>query len=209
MSKFKDPDINISKVYTKKGDDGTTHLIGGVKVLKNDIRVVAYGNIDELNVLIGICSTYLINASKSKYFSYYINRLSSIQNELFNVGTVLASTGIEKKHNLPEITDDDIFILENDIDKINDELDVLKSFTLPGENQVSLSIQHARVVCRRCERDIIAIIDTYKDFDMRVIKYINRLSDFLFVLGRYVIKVLEDKEKLWEPNNITSLKDNT
>ena len=120
MSKFKDPNINISKVYTKSGDKGKTYLIGGEKVSKDDIRVIAYGDVDELNVHIGICSNFLKNIPNSKDFSYFIERLVSIQNELFNLGTVLAATGSEMSADLPRVTQDDIKNLEEDIDKIED-----------------------------------------------------------------------------------------
>lgn len=207
MSKHKEPNINISKVYTKSGDLGKTSLIGGEKVLKNDSRVVSYGDIDELNVLIGICSNLLKNTSNNEVFNFHVERLISIQNELFNLGTVLASTGGKNKLNLPHVTNRDIELLEKDIDTMNKSLDSLNSFALPSGNAISLSIHHARVVCRRCERSIVDVLSSYKDFDNRVLVYINRLSDYLFVLGRYVVKKLDVDEELWNPNNITSIID--
>ena len=205
MSKFRDPNINISKVYTKSGDKGKTRLIGGEEVSKSDIRVIGYGDVDELNVLIGICSNYLKNSPNSKDFSYYIERLGSIQNELFNLGTVLASTGSEMSSDIPRITDEDTNLLEDDIDKMNSNLESLKSFTLPGGNELTLSIHHARVVCRRCERNLVAIQEKHQDFDNTTLRYLNRLSDYLFVLGRCISNALGINEKLWSPNNITSV----
>ena len=181
MSKYKDPKINISKVYTKSGDKGKTHLIGGDKVSKNDIRVIGYGDIDELNVLIGVCSVYLKNNPISKDFKYPIERLTSIQNELFNLGTVLASVGSKSRSNMPRISKEDTSLLEKDIDKMNSELEPLSSFTLPGGNDLTLSINHARVVCRRSERNIISILEKYKDLDLETLRYLNRLSGYFFV----------------------------
>ena len=206
MSKFRDPKINISKVYTKSGDRGKTLLIGGEKVSKDDIRVCAYGNIDELNVNIGICSNFLKNSPNSQNFTYFIERLTSIQNELFNLGTVLAATGSEMSADLPRVTQDDIKNLEENIDKMNEALEPLESFVLPGGGEIGLSFHQARVVCRRSERNIVEVMDKFTDLDESVLVYINRLSDYLFVLGRSVLNTLDINEELWSPNNITSKK---
>ena len=205
MSKFRDPKINISKVYTKSGDKGLTHLIGGEKVFKNDIRVIAYGDVDELNVSIGVCSNYLKNSPNSKDFEYLISRLTSIQNELFNLGTVLAATGSLIETDLPRVTAGDVENLENDIDNMNEKLEPLSSFTLPGGGSIILSFHQARVVCRRSERNVVEVINKFKDLDELVIIYLNRLSDYLFVLGRLVAQMLDIDEELWSPNNITSI----
>jgi len=206
MTKFRDPEINISKVYTKSGDKGKTYLIGGEKVSKDDIRVIAYGDVDELNVHIGICSNFLKNSPNSKDFSYFIERLTSIQNELFNLGTILAATGSEMSADLPRVTQEDIHNLEQDIDKMNEALDPLDSFTLPGGNEVVLAFHQARVVCRRSERNIVTVINQFSKLDDLTLIYANRLSDYLFVLGRVVSSILSCDEELWSPNNITSRK---
>ena len=206
MSKFKDPNINISKVYTKSGDKGKTYLIGGEKVSKDDIRVIAYGDVDELNVHIGICSNFLKNSPNSKDFSYFIERLTSIQNELFNLGTVLAATGSEMSADLPRVTEEDVDNLEQDIDKMNEALEPLDSFTLPGGSEVVLAFHQARVVCRRSERNIVTVINKFSKLDDLTLIYANRLSDYLFVLGRVVSSILSCDEELWSPNNITSKK---
>ena len=206
MSKFKDPNINISKVYTKSGDKGKTYLIGGEKVSKDDIRVIAYGDVDELNVHIGICSNFLKNSPNSKDFSYFIERLTSIQNELFNLGTVLAATGSEMSADLPRVTQEDVHNLEKDIDKMNETLEPLDSFTLPGGNEAVLAFHQARVVCRRSERNIVTVINQFLKLDDLTLIYANRLSDYLFVLGRVVSSILSCDEELWSPNNITSKK---
>ena len=206
MKKYKEPKINISKVYTKSGDSGKTHLIGGEKVSKDDLRVVAYGEVDELNVTIGFVVFYLKKYPKIKNFEYINTRLLSIQNELFNLGTVLASIGADLPSDLPEIQDNDILILEDDIDGMNDSLEPLKSFVLPGGNDLILQIHSSRVVCRRTERNVATVMREYPNEDIRVLKYLNRLSDYLFVLGRWVSKHLNTEEKLWNPNNISSNK---
>jgi cob(I)alamin adenosyltransferase len=206
MTDFKDPKINISKVYTKGGDKGYTYLIGGEKVSKDDIRVISYGEVDELNVCIGVCSNLLKNSPNSKDFTYFIERLTSIQNELFNLGTVLAATGSEMSADLPRVTQEDIHNLEQDIDKMNEALEPLDSFTLPGGNEVVLAFHQARVVCRRSERNIVTVINKFSKLDDLTLIYANRLSDYLFVLGREVSSILSCDEELWSSNNITSKK---
>lgn len=203
--KYKEPNLNISKVYTKVGDKGTTHLIGNEKVPKNDLRVESYGQIDELNVMIGHCFSHLKSFPEMDNYSYISKRLISIQNELFNLGTVLASLGTSSKNdNLPKIDNNDIILLEKDIDDMNSELDPLKSFVLPGGNHLTLYIHSARVMCRKSERSVVSVFNKYPDTDTVVLKYLNRLSDYLFVLGRFISLKLDISENLWDPNNITS-----
>jgi len=206
MTKYKEPKINISKVYTKSGDKGKTHLIGGIKVSKDDIRVAAYGEVDELNVTIGILLFHLKKYSKIKNSKYLLSRLSSIQNELFNLGTVLAAVGSNFPPDLPKIQDEDISLLEDDIDNMNSGLKPLKSFVLPGGNELTLYIHYSRVVCRRAERSLTTVIKKYSNVDIKVLKYLNRFSDYLFVLGRWVSKYMDTEEKLWSPNNTSSNK---
>lgn len=203
--KYKEPNLNISKVYTKVGDKGSTYLIGNEKVPKNDLRVESYGQIDELNVLIGHCSRHLKSFPEIDNYSYISKRLISIQNELFNLGTVLASLGTSNTNdNLPKIENDDIILLEKDIDDMNGELDPLKSFVLPGGNDLTLYIHSARVMCRKSERSVVSVLSKYPDTDITVLRYLNRLSDYLFVLGRLISLKLDIAENLWDPNNISS-----
>ena len=205
-NKYEEPNIKISKVYTKAGDRGKTDLIGGISVSKDDIRVTSYGEIDELNVLIGFCIFHLKNIKAIASKEYLLSRLISIQNELFNLGTVLASVGSDSSANLPKVDDEDIILLENDIDTMNKSLDSLESFILPGGNELSLHLHLARVVCRRAERSVVSVINKYKETDTKIIEYLNRLSDYLFVLGRSVSKSIGEEEELWNPNNISSNK---
>ena len=205
-NKYANPNIKISKVYTKAGDRGKTDLIGGISVSKDDIRVTSYGEIDELNVLLGFCIFHLKNIKTIASKEYLLSRLISIQNELFNLGTVLASVGSDPSANLPKVDDEDIILLENDIDTMNKSLHSLESFILPGGNELSLHLHLARVVCRRSERSVVSVINKYKETDTKIIEYLNRLSDYLFVLGRSVSKSIGEEEELWNPNNISSNK---
>ena len=204
--KYEDPNILISKVYTKVGDKGKTDLIGGESVPKNDIRVVSYGVVDELNVLIGFCVFYLYKDKTIDKKEYLSSRLLSIQNELFNLGTMLASIGSKDTTNLPRIENENISLLEKDIDSMNKFLDPLQSFVLPGGNELILHLHLSRVVCRRAERNVVSLFNIYKDTDIKIIKYLNRLSDYLFVLGRLISKDIGEREQLWNPNNIFSNK---
>ena len=130
----------------------------------------------------------------------------SIQNELFNLGTVLASIGYDSSSNLPKIDRDDVLLLEKDIDTMNKSLDSLNSFVLPGGNEIILHLHLSRVVCRRAERSVVSVVNEYKEEDTIIIEYLNRLSDYLFVLGRWISKATTEDEELWNPNNITSSK---
>ncbi len=208
MGKYKEPKINITKVYTRAGDSGSTQLIGGNLVSKNDPRVRAYGNVEEINVYIGLCLFHINNLSDDKKYGYLLNRLKSIQNELFNLGTLLASIGKEesKIDDLPGISEDDIKLLEIDIDDMNSNLTPLSSFILPGGNEIIVAIHMARVVCRRAERRVVSINNRTYTVNPNIIIYINRLSDYLFVLGRWVSNQLKIDENLWSSNNISSSK---
>ena len=203
MSKYKNPKISITKVYTRTGDKGNTSLVGGELVRKDDSRVEAYGDIEELNVLIGLVLLSLKKHAKTPRFKDLEGRLISIQNELFNLGTMLASMGSAVSGNMPKVNIDDIKIIEHDIDELNKELPSLKSFTLPGGSETVLSIHLSRVVCRRVERRVCTLLEDYPGSN-DTLKYLNRLSDYLFVLGRFVSKELGMEEQLWNPNNITS-----
>ena len=207
MTKYKNPKITISKVYTKSGDTGKTYLIGGEKVFKDDVRVVAYGSVDELIVSIATFSKSLRDIAQLKEFTYLSDRLISIQNELFNLGTVLASVGSSAVlPGTPQIEEEDITQLEKDIDTMNAKLENLTSFTLPGDSKAVLNIHLSRVVCRRVEQNVVSVLRKFRNIDLVVLQYLNRLSDYLFVLGRWISKELEIKEELWDPNNITSNK---
>lgn len=201
--KYKDPTFTISKVYTKTGDDGKTSLVGGQKVLKSNIRIHAYGEIDELNSVVGLCIEELKLMAKD--FDSLVKSLIRIQNDLFNLGTILATKPEDMAPSMPRITDEDIKVLEGEIDKANKELPVLHSFVLPGGSKINAFLHLARTVCRRCERICCSLYEEEK-IDKIVIPYLNRLSDNFFVWSRWVATELNHKENTWNPNKGSSNK---
>jgi len=179
------------KVYTKKGDKGTTQLIGGTRVPKSSLRIESYGTIDELNSYIGLIRDQEINAT-------HIEELIEIQDRLFTLGALLATDPDKSKMKLPELSEDDIAYLEKAIDAMDEVLEPMKSFVLPGGHTTVSFCQIARCVCRRSERIITDL--SLNDFvSPIVLAYVNRLSDYLFVLGRKLSKDLNAKEQAWKP----------
>jgi len=201
--KYKDPTFTISKVYTKTGDDGKTSLVGGQKVLKSNVRIHAYGEIDELNSVIGLCIEELKLLGQD--FNPLIKSLIRIQNDLFNLGTILATMPDDMTDKMPKITLDDIKVLENEIDKVNKDLSVLHSFVLPGGSKINAFLHLARTVCRRCERVCCGLYEKDK-IDKIVVSYLNRLSDNFFVWSRWVASILNHEENTWDPNKGSSNK---
>ncbi len=195
--KFNNPKITINKVYTRKGDKGYTELIGGSKVRKNSARIHGFGEIDELNVAIGSCAVSL-NSLKINDKNHLLNIILKIQNDLFNLGNMIAYPK-KMDDKMPQINKDAIHYLESKIDIYNNKLDALSSFVLPGGNELNIRFHSARVICRRCERYLSGIIES-EGIDIIIIQYLNRLSDLLFVLSRYANKVLLSDEILWNPN---------
>lgn len=168
------------KIYTKTGDKGKTSLLGGVKVPKYDSRIEAYGTIDELNAQIGTLRAGL-NHANYKY-------LITVQNELFTLGSLLASTPKARQNmSLPKLSEESISGLENEIDQMTNELSELKSFILPGRTVQDGQCHIARCVCRRAERRVVELRDIKENsVDDIMVKYLNRLSDYLFVLARKI-----------------------
>jgi len=195
----KSPNIRINKVYTRTGDAGKTRLIGGEKRWKDDARVEAYGTVDELNSEIGICRE-LLKERKDDQFSSLIRFLKFIQNELFNLGSQLASAEDRDSKNLPQLSDDAISKLESEIDTVNESLSELTSFVLPGGSVINAQFHMARNVCRRAERRTVTLARN-ETVDQENIRYLNRLSDALFVWSRWVSHILKDDENLWEPTS--------
>ena len=189
----------MNKIYTRSGDAGKTRLIGGKKRFKDDIRVEAYGTVDELNAEIGLCRELLIE-NGNKQFHSLIHTLKSIQNELFDLGTQLAAVEGDKSHKLPQLSDDAVSRLESEIDTLNESLSELTSFVLPGGSQINAQFHITRNVCRRAERRAVTLYKLEK-MDQIYLKYLNRLSDALFVWSRWISKILGDEENLWEPNH--------
>ncbi|HLK30917.1 MAG TPA: cob(I)yrinic acid a,c-diamide adenosyltransferase [Puia sp.] len=181
------------KIYTKTGDKGKTSLIGGTKVPKSHIRIESYGTVDELNSFLGLLSDYLSDEHSKK-------TLKKIQDRLFTIGSSLACDP-EKEPSLkiPDLKEDDIVFLEKEIDAMNEVLPVMKHFILPG-GHVAVSTAHiARCVCRRAERICVNMQENNLFVEPLVIKYINRLSDYLFVLSRFIAHLLKVEEVQWKP----------
>ncbi len=179
------------KIYTKTGDSGTTSLLGGARVSKAHIRIEAYGTVDELNSYIGLLRDQPVNQSRKDF-------LKEIQDRLFTLGAELATEPGKDKVVKPDLYDADIESLEKAMDSMDEKLEPLKSFVLPGGHQ-SVSFCHiARCVCRRAERITIALNDDEPVAPL-TIKYLNRLSDYLFTLGRLMTAELGAEEIKWEP----------
>ena len=181
------------KIYTKTGDLGKTSLIGGTKVAKSNIRIEAYGTVDELNSFIGLTADQLSH-DPSKII------LKEIQDRLFTIGSSLAcDPDKESKLKIPDLKETDIELLEKEIDSMNEELAEMKSFILPG-GHVAISTAHvARCVCRRAERICVAMQENELFIDPLVLKYMNRLSDYLFVLARYAGHLSGIADIPWKP----------
>lgn len=179
------------KIYTKTGDAGTTSLFGGKRVSKAELRVDAYGTVDELNAHIGMLRDQDVNRSRKEI-------LVEIQDRLFTTGSILATEPGNTKVKIPSLIEQDITRLEKEIDEMELKLEPMKFFVLPGGHQ-SISFGHiARTVCRRAERLVIAL-GNQDQVDPMVIKYLNRLSDYLFVLCRLMTKELNAEETPWKP----------
>ena len=198
MTDKKSPNIRINKVYTRTGDAGKTRLIGGEKRWKDDARVEAFGTVDELNSEIGLCRE-LLKEQKHDQFSSLIRFLKSVQNELFNLGSQLAVAEYSDSENLPHLSGDAISKLESEIDAVNETLLELTSFVLPGGSVINAQFHMARNVCRRAERRTVTL-SRNDTVDPDNIRYLNRLSDALFVWSRWVSHILGDTENLWNPN---------
>ncbi|MEO6915906.1 MAG: cob(I)yrinic acid a,c-diamide adenosyltransferase [Chitinophagaceae bacterium] len=178
------------KIYTKTGDLGKTSLIGGTKVPKSDLRIEAYGTVDELNSYIGLVSDS---------FSESANTLREIQDRLFTIGSSLACDPARETHmKIPDLHESDVEFLEHEIDRMNEELIPMKSFILPGGHP-TISFAHiARCVCRRAERLCVGMMEHEVPVEPLVLKYLNRLSDYLFVLARFIAHTLGINEIAWK-----------
>ncbi|MEN9447724.1 MAG: hypothetical protein RJA25_1014 [Bacteroidota bacterium] len=178
------------KIYTKTGDKGTTALYGGLRLSKGDLRIEAYGTVDELNSFVGLVATYITDKE-------YNDLLQNIQSRLFDIGGNLAAVPGKKNLILPEVPEASIFLLENYIDKMNEQLPELKYFILPGGNRPAAVCHVARTVCRRAERCVVRLADN-EDVKPEMVRYLNRLSDFLFVLARKLAADSHAAEIVWK-----------
>ena len=179
------------KIYTKKGDTGTTQLIGGTRVPKHALRIESYGTIDELNAHLGLIRDQEIN-------SLYIHQILEIQDRLFTMGSLLAADPETNTMTLPELSESDVVFLENCMDEMDTNLPDMKSFVLPGGHSTVSYCHIARCVCRRAER-ITDNLNEVSVVDPVILKYLNRLSDYLFVLSRKLSQELNANESPWKP----------
>ena len=190
--------MRITKVYTRTGDAGKTRLAGGQQVWKDSLRVEAYGTVDELNASVGVvrvCNSEIIGAFPQA--ARLESELRWVQNKLFDVGGILATARGQVFKNMPQITGKDVTRLEKLIDECQKDLAPLKEFILPGGGKVSGFLHQARTICRRAERVCVRLAREEK-VDAVIVKFLNRLSDTLFVLARWVGKTQCEPEFLWE-----------
>jgi len=181
------------KIYTKTGDKGTTSLIGGTKVLKSHLRIEAYGTVDELNSYVGLCRDLLTDEQSRRL-------LQEVQDRLFTIGASLACDPVkEPKLRIPDLKESDITLLENEIDRMNEVIPAMKHFILPGGSPVLSHLHIARCVCRRAERCCVRLEAEGEETEAIVLKYLNRLSDYIFVLARYTGHLLNVPEIPWNP----------
>jgi cob(I)alamin adenosyltransferase len=193
--------MRITKVYTRTGDAGQTRLAGGQEVPKNSLRVEAYGTVDELNASIGVVRVF--NAERQADQDA-VRRLEEtlrwVQNKLFDLGGLLATAPGQVFPNMPHVTEEDVTELERSIDVYQDDLAPLKEFILPGGGKVSGFLHQARTVCRRAERLCVGL-GRQEAVDPVLIKFLNRLSDALFVWARWIAHKQSEPEFLWERNS--------
>jgi cob(I)alamin adenosyltransferase len=181
------------KIYTKTGDKGTTSLIGGTKVPKSHLRIDAYGTVDELNAYIGLCRDLLTDEQGRE-------TLLRIQDRLFTIGSLLACDPQKQSGmQLPELKAADISLLEKQIDAMDKLLPPMKFFVLPGGHATVSHLHIARCICRRAERCCVRLELESPGKDPVIIQYLNRLSDYLFILGRYTGHLLQAAEIAWKP----------
>lgn len=189
--------IRISKVYTKSGDAGETSLVGGQRVRKESLRIESYGTVDELNATIGVARAFNVAHGKKRIADRIERELQMIQQSLFNLGSELACKPEDLFAGMPIVTAADIGQLEACMDEWTTELPILKSFILPGGGMVHAQMHVCRTVCRRAER-VVLRLSREESVRPDAIRYLNRLSDFFFVLGRWVGVKYGEPEFLWQ-----------
>ncbi len=193
--------IIINRVYTGVGDQGTTRLAGGQELAKTDARIEAYGTIDELNAVLGVVAERILTAS-GEDDADTVRRIRRIQNELFDLGGELAVLPEDRHPQQAVIQPEDVTQLEQEMDAVNEGLPTLRSFVLPGGGLVSALMHQARTVCRRAERRLVALHQAAPQREL-VLRYVNRLSDWLFVMGRQAAVSRGYEEVLWKPGDRT------
>ena len=189
--------MRITKVYTRTGDDGTTQLVGGEGVRKDHPRIEAYGTVDELNAILGLIRAFLPDALPQTAQDRLDGLVAQIQDDLFNVGTELATPEAARWEGLYRIGDPDVERLEATIDDLNRDLDPLEEFILPGGGRIGALLHQGRTVCRRAERRTLVLLGEQPELGPGALRYLNRLSDLLFVAARWAALQGRHPEVLW------------
>ena len=192
-----------AKIYTKGGDQGKTSLIGGTRVSKSHLRLDCYGTLDELNSVIGLleCEIKTDLKTETALLPSLLAILAQIQNDLFNIGSQLACEDAQLRSTLPTITAERSSALEQAMDSYSSNLKPLKNFILPGGSRAASVAHLARTICRRAERVLVLLFEQGNEFDPSVIQYVNRLSDYFFVLARFLNHHLGIEEPIWGRKN--------
>ena len=190
--------IRITKVYTRTGDRGDTALVGGKRVAKDSLRVEAYGAIDELNSIVGLARVFnQEDRAAGEAHEFLDEVLCQIQDELFDLGSELATPPEYFTAGMYRVGEDEVKRLEKLMDRCQKDLEPLKSFVLPGGGRIGAYLHHCRTVCRRAERDILRLSRS-EEVNPTLLKYVNRLSDLFFVLARWISKQMGESEYLWQ-----------
>jgi cob(I)alamin adenosyltransferase len=192
--------VRITKVYTRTGDAGETGLVGGKRLPKDHQRIESYGTVDELNACVGVVRSLNMQKTPSQRREKLEIILQAVQQKLFDMGSELATLPGDEYEGQITLQEHDAEWLEEVIDAMNTELPPLKSFILPGGTPLNASLHQARTVCRRAEREVLRL---HRDdtVNAAILKYLNRLSDALFVMGRWVSATMGEQEILWKPGN--------
>jgi cob(I)alamin adenosyltransferase len=201
MSKqpFDEPRLAINRVYTRRGDRGETSLAGGQRVPKDSLRIEAYGTVDELNSFVGAARVTASELAATELAAILLR----VQHELFNLGSILATLPEDAHPQQARVTDAEVARLESEMDRMNEGLPPLGSFVLPGADRLSTALHICRTVCRRAERATVAL-GRVESVPPEAVRYLNRLSDALFVWSRWASHVAGAPETLWEPNQSSS-----
>lgn len=201
---FDEPRLAINRVYTRRGDLGETSLAGGQRISKDAPRLEAYGAVDELNSFVGAARALVEELTDRNGRVWpLVPFLLRVQHELFNLGSILATLPQDVHPKQARVTDMEIAQLEHDMDRINGELAPLRSFVLPGSGKLNAELHICRAVCRRAERLVVSLARV-ETVPPEAIRYLNRLSDALFVWSRWASHVTSEQETLWDPNSSAS-----
>ncbi|HEV3197825.1 MAG TPA: cob(I)yrinic acid a,c-diamide adenosyltransferase [Bryobacteraceae bacterium] len=197
---FDTPRLAINRVYTRQGDQGETALAGGQRVPKDGLRIDAYGTVDELNAFLGAArATVAESAAAAPQIALLAAILLRVQHELFNLGSILATLPEDVHPKQARVTDGEVAQLEKEMDLMNEALPPLRSFVLPGGSRLNTELHICRTVCRRAERACVTLSRS-ETVPAETVRYLNRLSDALFVWSRWASHVTGTPETLWEPN---------